>query len=339
MTVIDGRAQLSARDFALSSVDLYITSRCNRRCTYCFLSDDLLSSRTIMSVATIRSVIEWADASSIEEFTLLGGEPALHPSFAEIVTHLAGTRFRVRTVTNGSKAFRKELGKPEVAAALSRVAVSLDAPAAGSVDRLRGRGAWEDAMRTIDLLTGLGRPLDINFTVLRSNIDIVPEMIAFVEEIGARRLNMHWFSLVGRARKHASDEQVTASEWRTKVLEVVRDYHVGRRVKGVRDDYVVDCETAFGFPGYASDQLDRCAVRDRTNLQFFPSGSVYSCGMVVEDDNFSGYLWSDAAGLTRRPSEISELTGASRRPACGGCPMRESYEEYPPLCIYSRMEL
>lgn len=38
----------------LTSVDVYITSQCNRRCTYCFLPSDFFASGLRMSMAAFR---------------------------------------------------------------------------------------------------------------------------------------------------------------------------------------------------------------------------------------------------------------------------------------------
>jgi hypothetical protein len=78
-----------------------------------------------------------------------------------------------------------------------------------------------------------------------------------------------------------------------------------------------------------------CAVRDRTNLQFFPDGSVFSCGMLVESPALSGYVFRDGE-LTRRPGNTElTLTGGE----CAGCPMRQRDGDYVPICIYNRLAL
>jgi len=62
--------ELAAGDFAVSSIDLYLTSVCNRQCTYCFLSDSFFASRQHMKVSTVQEIIAWATGSLIEEITL-----------------------------------------------------------------------------------------------------------------------------------------------------------------------------------------------------------------------------------------------------------------------------
>src|ERR1022692_2239761 len=75
---------LTAEEFKLRSIDLYVTAACNRRCSYCFLTDDFLASRLHMSPKNASRIAYWAKQGSIDELTLLGGEPALNPDFRTI---------------------------------------------------------------------------------------------------------------------------------------------------------------------------------------------------------------------------------------------------------------
>jgi MoaA/NifB/PqqE/SkfB family radical SAM enzyme len=321
-----GLAELvAASDFKLDSIDLYITARCNRRCTYCFLPDAYFATRTNMPVTTVAEIVRWA-AGAAHEITILGGEPALHPEFRRIVTATAATPIRVRTVTNGSRQFQAAL--PDVRAALSRVAVSLDAPDAAVVDRLRGPGAYADAVTTIGRLRAFGVPFDINCTIVADAVDSVPEMLTLAESLGADRLNMHWFSPVGRGAVYASDQAVSAADWRAKVLDVVLAH------RPQRPEFAVDCQLAFDF-GLRGEDRDLCAVRDRTNLQFLPSGAVFSCGLLLDDESLSGYHWHDGA-LRRRPGP-TEIHHTAE--GCPGCPVRNADGPHQPICIYNRLAL
>src|SRR5258708_38236761 len=58
----------------LSSVDVYITSQCNRRCTYCFLPPEFFSSGARMNLHRFAGVVSWSQHEGVREITLLGGE-------------------------------------------------------------------------------------------------------------------------------------------------------------------------------------------------------------------------------------------------------------------------
>ncbi len=316
---------IAADRFKLTSVDLYITSVCNRRCGFCFLSDDFLGSRQLMPVDMARDVVAWARSGNVDEITILGGEPATHPGFADIVLDAKRQGRLVRTVTNGSRPMRRALRNPAVVEALDRVAVSIDAPTAADMDRLRGAGAFADALAVIESLRRAGIQFDINCTVLRSCLDTFPAMLTLAEDLGASRLNVHWFSAVGRGAMGVVDETVRADEWRDRVLQVVSRY------QPQRPNFVVDCQLAYQF-GLPGEDPTFCAVRGRENLQFFPNGAVFSCGLLVSDDAKSGYQWQEG-GLFERPGQ-TEVTATA---ACSGCAFRAADGGYQPVCIYNRM--
>jgi MoaA/NifB/PqqE/SkfB family radical SAM enzyme len=327
VVTLDG--PLASADFPVSSIDLYLTSICNRTCNYCFLGDSFFASKLNIGIDTVREILTWASGGSVKEFTLLGGEPALHPDFPAIVTLIRDAGLRVRIVTNGSPRFRKALLDPDVAAGIERVAVSLDAPSADIFDALRGPRAFTDVMLTIDQLKNLQKPFDINFTVVKSSLPYVPQMLALAEDLGARRINMHWFSEVGRAR--AAHEGVSAAEWKRVLGEVIA-------FRPRRREFLVDCELGFGF-GMPGEDRHMCAVRERSNLQFLPDGTVFSCGMLVDRPDLAGYVWRNGSLYLRRAE--TELTRTAK--SCGGCPMRAASavdESAPaPLCIYNRLDL
>jgi MoaA/NifB/PqqE/SkfB family radical SAM enzyme len=322
---------LTAADFKVTGIDLYLTAACNRRCVHCFLSDEYLSSQQRMSLATVREITTWAAASTIEEITLLGGEPALNPDFPAIAVLARRQGFRIRTVTNGSRQFREAMLIPAVAAAMERVAVSLDAPTAEQADQIRGHGAFRDALATIRQLGEQDVAFDINFTPLRSTLGSVRQMIELAESLGAQRINIHWYSVVGRARAHAAEEAISARQWRA-VLDEVNDYRPRRQ------GFQVDCQLGFAF-GMPGEDQGMCAVRDRSNLQFMPNGTVFSCGMLVERADLAGYSWREA-GLFASAGDTEIARTAD---PCRGCPIRAAQataagaEEPVPLCIYNRL--
>lgn len=324
-----GRAVLCPSEFKVHGIDLYIETGCNRRCTYCFLSDAYLGSKVRMSVEVVRDITAWAEkSSSIREVTLLGGEPALHPHFSSIVHLIAERSLAVRVVTNGSRAMREALTHEEIASRLSRVALSLDSVDANAFDRIRGRGAFRDAQETIEILQRRSIAFDINITVLRSTAPDLVQTLRFAERIGAKRANVHWYSAVGRGRIHALEESLAPHEWR-RVLDDLASY------KGSTDEFTIDCELGFAL-GHPGENRKMCAVRDGTNLQFLPSGAVFSCGVLVEHDALSGYVW-EGGELVERGNRDDELAIAAGM--ADGCPVRRRWGDTAevPLCIYNRL--
>ena len=60
-----------------------------------------------MDIAEFTGVVEWSRQQGVTEITLLGGEPSLHRSFADMVRLAHNQGLKVRVVTNGHKRFRE----------------------------------------------------------------------------------------------------------------------------------------------------------------------------------------------------------------------------------------
>jgi len=149
---------------SLTSVDVYIATHCNRHCTYCFLPTGFFASGRRMSMDSFFRCrgLEPTVAVSVRSLWL-GGEPSLHPSFAEMASLASARGLNVRVVTNGARRFRRLLAERAVGPHnLTRVAVSLDSLDQTVQDEFRGPGAWQDAMTTVSLLREHGVLFDIN---------------------------------------------------------------------------------------------------------------------------------------------------------------------------------
>ncbi len=266
-TAFDGLVELPA-EHDLRSVDVYITSQCNRRCTYCFLPSDFFSSGQRMSAEAFSDVVAWCLRHRVGEITFLGGEPSLHPSFPEMVALAHGRDLAVRVVTNGARRFQRLMENGLIGRHnLCRVAVSLD-----TLDE-----TVQDAMDTIGLLRDRGILFDINVTGVRPALDGIGALIHFADEAGCRRVNVHWPSSIGLGVDLAADHIPGRDEWQDLVLMVTK------RVE-TRPDFFVEIERGFLAEG---DPLVGCALDDFSNLQILPDGRTYRCGLLVDQEGMA----------------------------------------------------
>jgi len=324
-STLDARREL-ASDGNLASVDVYITSQCNRRCTYCFLPADFFASGTRMSVESFSGVVSWGQQNDVTEITLLGGEPSLHPAFVEMVNLATNRQLKVRVVTNGARRFRHLLAGGAIGRHnLARVAVSLDTLDEGIQDSFRGPGAWQDAQATISLLRERHVLFDINVTAVRSVLDGIDALIEFADEAGCRRVNIHWPSAIGLGAGLAANEIPRRSEW----AELLR--RIAARSER-RPDFFVEIER-----GHLDDgqQLTGCALTDLSNLQILPDGSAYRCGLLVDQAAMSSLAMAGDRLVIVRPRHGEELLRTSMSPFCAGCPVMQGDERR--ACIYDKV--
>ena len=321
----DGLVEFPA-EHGLQSVDVYITSQCNRRCTYCFLPSDFLSSGLRMSGEAFSDVVAWCLLHRVGEITFLGGEPSLHPAFPEMLALAHGRGLAVRVVTNGARRFQRLMENGLIGQHnLSRVAVSLDTLDETTQDAFRGRGAWQDAMDTIKLLRRKGILFDINVTGVRPVLDGIGALILYADEAGCRRVNVHWPSSIGLGAGLAAGHIPSRDEWQDVVLMVTK------RVE-TRPDFFVEIERGFLAEG---DPLVGCALDDFSNLQILPDGRAYRCGLLVDQESMASLTLTGDQLRLARPGSGEELLRSSTPPGCNACPAVQADGRR--ACIYDKV--
>lgn len=310
----------------LTSVDVYVTSQCNRRCTYCFLPSDFFASGLRMSVDAFSDVVTWCVRNGIDEITLLGGEPSLHPSFPKMVSLANDHGLKVRVVTNGARRFRRLLENGEIKPQnLSRVAVSLDTLDETMQDALRGRGAYRDAIDAIRLLAAYDILFDINVTGVRPAIDGIDALIGFAEGEGCRRVNVHWPSNIGLGAQLTAEQIPDRGEWEKLVRAIAE------RVE-TRPDFFVEIERGFLAD---DDPLTGCALEDFSNLQILPNGRAYRCGMLVDQEGMASLAMTGGQLRLTRPKIGEELLRSSMPSGCDTCPAVQADGRR--ACIYDKV--
>lgn len=310
----------------LTSVDVYVTSQCNRRCTYCFLPTDFFASGLRMGAGAFSDIVTWCLRNHVDEITFLGGEPSLHPSFAEMVSIAHGRGLSVRVVTNGARQFQRLLESGEIGPHnLSRVAVSLDTLDEAVQDGFRGRGAWRDARNTVHLLREHGVLFDINVTGVRPVLGGIGELIRFADEAGCRRVNVHWPSSIGLGAQLTAGEIPDRGEWE----KLVRT--ISERVE-TRPDFFVEIERGF-LAG--DDRLTGCALGDFSNLQILPDGRAYRCGLLVDQAGMASLAMTGGQLRLTRPETGEELLRSSTPSGCDTCPAVQADGRR--ACIYDKV--
>jgi len=80
-----------------------VTGRCNYHCRHCIAADGLDKSEDELSIDTLCSLFDQMTALGICRVWLTGGEPLLHPHFAQIVREISKRGMKLeRILTNGS---------------------------------------------------------------------------------------------------------------------------------------------------------------------------------------------------------------------------------------------
>lgn len=171
-----------------------LTNRCNLKCVHCYIRDynhgglSSISTGACSELATekILSILNEAAAEGCLYFLITGGEPLLHPDFADIYRHARRLGMLVWVFTNGTllneshiKLFKEMPPRG--------VEITLYGGTAETFDAVtRVNGSYEACHRGIQLLLGGKVPFRLKAMLLTLNQHELAMMREFAEGLGVR---------------------------------------------------------------------------------------------------------------------------------------------------------
>ncbi len=176
-----------ARPGARFKLIFELTDLCNFSCVHCFRTE-AEDSRQYLDVSILDRVLdEVAAYNALDLVALTGGEPTLHPEFADIVGKIAGRGHELTFVTNGRRfADTLEAIRPHWAAVRS-VAFSLDGGRADTHDAVRRRpGSFRAVIEGITRCRNEGIEVQINSVITRANADELEEIVSLAARLDCR---------------------------------------------------------------------------------------------------------------------------------------------------------
>jgi MoaA/NifB/PqqE/SkfB family radical SAM enzyme len=165
-----------------------LTNRCNFSCGHCIRSED--EPHGYLPVTIVNKVLTEVQAyQPISLVAFTGGEPTLHPQFADIVELVATHRYRVTFVTNGWN-FPQTFTKIQAwKSALESISLSLDGATETTHDTLRRQpGSFRRLMQAISLCHVHSIPVHINMVVTRANRTELEAMVILAGRLGCTAL-------------------------------------------------------------------------------------------------------------------------------------------------------
>ena len=179
-------------DYGPHRLSVELANICNLHCSYCFRSEDNLYNHRaeFFPVELLRRVIDEARAAAhITRVNFTGGEPTLHPHFAQILETVAAAGLKASFVTNGWHFERTWPALVANRAAVSHVAFSLDGIDRETHDGWRGNGSFDRLIRAFSRCYMSNLPFAIKIVVRRDLVDQLEQIAIFAARMGAAALN------------------------------------------------------------------------------------------------------------------------------------------------------
>lgn len=174
---------------------LHITDRCNLSCSHCLFSSGPDQGRQL-SLQQLLQHVDDAAAQGCRLFALTGGEPLVHPDFAELIGHiLAIPDSRIAVLTNGLSVADK------LAANWPRQRIHLQISLDGKPehhDQLRGSGNFIRLEQQLCRLREQGWRYTLSCCVTRENVRDLTWLVDYAADQGAAALHLMWHFIRGR---------------------------------------------------------------------------------------------------------------------------------------------
>ncbi len=208
-------------DMAPFTIAWEVTRACAYACVHCRADAQHHRDPRELSTAEAKALIERLAAfgnNPILVFT--GGDPMMRPDLFELIAYAAGRGLRCSLTPTATALPTKERLEKVREAGIRRIALSLDAPRPEIHDNFRQvPGSWQRTMDILHRAQEVGLSVQVNTTVSRHNVDILHEMIPFIQEVNAVQWSV--FFLVPTGRAHI--ENMISPEQHEKVFNWLYD--------------------------------------------------------------------------------------------------------------------
>jgi radical SAM protein len=339
-----------------------VTRACAYACVHCRADAQPHRDPRELSTAGAKLLIERLAAFGNNPILIFtGGDPLMRPDVFELIGYASERGLRCSLTPTATALPTRERLEKALQAGIRRVALSLDAPRAEIHDDFRKvKGSWQRTMDTLHRAHDVGLSVQVNTTVAKHNIDILHEMVPFIQEVGAVQWSVFFLVPTGRAMV----EQMVSAEQHERVFNWLYDLAqtapfdikataapMYRRVaierKRAQNDGKPVTFQGAGFQ-YA-DGLHRPTkgVNDGNGFLFIshigdiqPSGFLpITAGNVRTDDVVEVYRHSYLFSDLRDPNKLKGKCGVCEyREVCGGQRGRAysvtgDYLESDPACV------
>ena len=208
-------------DYGPRRLNVELANICNLHCSYCFRADENLysSHAEFFPIDLLRRVIDEArTAANISRINFTGGEPTLHPAFAETLRTIRDAGLTTSFVTNGWHFERVWPAIQENRDAVSHVAFSLDGVTREDHDRWRGKGSFDRLVQAFSRCYISKLPFGIKIVIRRYLVDQLEQIAIFAARMGAASL--HFVHVMPTSTAIADDSALPLDEQRVAEQEI-----------------------------------------------------------------------------------------------------------------------
>ncbi len=340
-----------------------VTRACAYACVHCRADAQQKRDPRELTTAEARALVDRLAAfgnAPILVFT--GGDPMMRPDLFELIAYATQKGLRCSLTPTATALPTRERLEKVRDAGIRRIALSLDAPRPEVHDNFRQvQGSWQRTMDILHRAQDVGLSVQVNTTVSKHNVDILHEMVPFIQEVNAVQWSVFFLVPTGRAQAQnmiTAEQHEQVFNWlydlsqeapfdiKSTAAPMYRRVAIQRKRKEADGKPVTFQGAGFQY----ADGLNRPTkgVNDGNGFLFIshigeiqPSGFLpITAGNVRSDDIVEVYRHSPLFTDLRAPEKIKGRCGICEfRDVCGGQRGRAygltgDYLASDPACVY-----
>jgi radical SAM protein with 4Fe4S-binding SPASM domain len=295
------------------TLHLYVTNRCNLRCTHCYMSSGRPLPQGEMSTAERRRAIEtFSGLGRKGKVSFSGGEALTSPDLFELIALARDNGHETELYTNGL--LIRPSNVQRLVDSVDELQISLDGTNPETNDPIRGRGSFKRIVSAIHLVDKADRARNPDFfyrvgvTLTKSNCaDVEQNILSFLSSLdltNPHKIQIGVVANIGRAVDHPE----VAAE--VDQLPAIQSRVMGKFIEGGR----------IKWPNFSVNVLSKsCGIG--MSVTVAADGNIYPCS-VTEQPTLGNVRNADALAAMRSVSELTSRTGVDNVEGCRTCSLR-----------------
>lgn len=327
---VEHLAPFQVRPTAPYRMDLALTYRCNNDCPHCYNARERTFGE--LSTADTKKMIEKIWKLGIPHIVFTGGEPTLRNDLPELVAYAAGLGLIAGMNTNARRLTDNKFLSELVEAGLDHIQVTVESHLAEVHNRMVNAKAWDQTIH--GLQNALETPLYLmtNTTMLRENVDNLPETMDFLAALGVPTIGLNALIYSGHGKTVGTGLRASELE------PILRMATEKTRQRGQRLIWYTPTQYCGFDPQGISLGVKGCTAA-LYNMCLEPNGDVLPCqsyyspvGNILRDEWVNIWEHPLCISLRERQNAPAKCAGCGLFVECGGgCPLENAVSEERPL--------
>lgn len=292
---------------------LYVTNRCNLRCTHCYMSSGKpLPQGEVDTTARLAAIDTFTALRRKGLISFSGGEALTDPELFTLVDHAKEAGHEVELYTNGLLVTPSTAQR--IVNSVDQLQISLDGTTSEANDPIRGKGSFNKIVSAINLIDKADRTRNpsflyrVAFTLTASNCDdIESNILHFLSSLELQRPHKISVGVVGRIGRAAenSDVFVKMNDLPAIQARVLRKFVAGGRMRR---------------PNFTINKYSKsCGIGSSVTVA--ADGNIYPCS-VTEQPSLGNVRDNDALSAMKSVFAFRDATNVDSVAGCASCSLR-----------------